>query len=802
MTKAEPKKKKLLKQNKESFFSYLLFTCLFVFFVYCFSLFRPWLPFDEGLFYKEELFPIPTKFSEITEIIQAFVKGHHIESMNSLFSTNITVRSNPITAIIETYMFFFFKKNAIFYHLLQVGIHLLNTVLVWLIFYTIAKLLSKELNKFNFLIISLLTSIWALHCASTEGVLLVTNWSTLLTYLVCFCFLLYELHVVKNPYQSKLQSFLLSILFCLLMFITEYGYTLPFIVFFIILAFTYRESKELKKAFFISFNKSLPYFIGLFLFAVISASNSNSSLVNLFSSQEANYKESFFYLFIERNLWLVPQIFLHFVKILLFPKSLSAYQSNLVYLSHELFTTYSIFCCLVYLVFLIIPIILFLILKDPNKKFLLFLVYSFYFGVFPFLHILFPTYCLSADRYCYFPFFLVMLFVVSFLFSSPLLASKKNEKLGIIFISSILLIFTLRTLVRIQEWNSPYSFYNSGIKIEKNPLYKGHRLYVLANFVGEKGNNLKMEEYLQESLKELNKALKEFKAYTKNNSNEPITLKLYGLDYKSLVLKSAYLITAIKNDNYREPLKDTLAFYRPYIRKYKALAGANQIESYVDLLLKNEELKEAKETLDYGLQKYPKSSNLLYLLSDYFLLYEKDLDKAYKVLESTYKIYPNYNNSLKKLLKYYELKNDLINQANYLYLIGLREHSSSAYLKAAQIYLDLNQLPLARKTLKKLIWLTGENPVTLLLTSRYLDLTGRRSKILEILNKAYFLNKQLPKQDEKITKSILFSLVNVNSYLGNIPQAKGYLTEIEQLKTLSPDERNLTYKLKSKLGQK
>ena len=41
-------------------FYFLLSSLLIVFIVYSFSLFRPWQPFDERVFYSESLFPTPT----------------------------------------------------------------------------------------------------------------------------------------------------------------------------------------------------------------------------------------------------------------------------------------------------------------------------------------------------------------------------------------------------------------------------------------------------------------------------------------------------------------------------------------------------------------------------------------------------------------------------------------------------------------------------------------------------------------------------------------------------------------------
>ena len=79
-----PKTKQTLnKKSTEPFFTlesmiYLFSTIFFVFLIYSFSLPRPWLPFDERSFYKEVLFPIPTRFDELKEIINAFSLNYHI----------------------------------------------------------------------------------------------------------------------------------------------------------------------------------------------------------------------------------------------------------------------------------------------------------------------------------------------------------------------------------------------------------------------------------------------------------------------------------------------------------------------------------------------------------------------------------------------------------------------------------------------------------------------------------------------------------------------------------------------------
>ncbi|KAF0236465.1 MAG: hypothetical protein FD167_4528, partial [bacterium] len=205
---------------------YLASTILIVFFIYSFSLFRGWQSFDERLFHQETLFPIPTSFSEIFEVINSFVLNYHNESMNVFFSNHMTIRSNQIAAMLFVFTSYFLKKSALMYHLMHLGIHLINTTLVWFIFYKTSKLFFNNHKEGRHtglpqqglpLQVSLFTCIWALHSASTEAVLLVTNWTTVFTYTFCFTFLLYEILQTKEGKHKGLslhKTILISILFC------------------------------------------------------------------------------------------------------------------------------------------------------------------------------------------------------------------------------------------------------------------------------------------------------------------------------------------------------------------------------------------------------------------------------------------------------------------------------------------------------------------------------------------------------------------------------------------------------------
>ena len=83
-----------------------------------------------------------------------------------------------------------------------------------------------------------------------------------------------------------------------------------------------------------------------------------------------------------------------------------------------------------------------------------------------------------------------------------------------------------------------------------------------------------------------------------------------------------------------------------------------------------------------------------------------------------------------------------------------------------------------------------------------MDLVGNRTKILDILNKAYSINKISNTNEVFVTKAILVSLVNTNYRCGNLETAKKYLHELETIKDLSLEDIKQIKLVKEKLEVK
>ena len=709
---------------------------------------RDWQMFDEkDIYYNESLYPIPANFPELFEIISTYAPNFNFESQNLQFSNIVNIRSNPIGATLNILISYLFKKNSLPYHLLSICIHILNTLLVWLIFHILINLknISRNYNtnplnqadyfsapsrqiflseerveeKFlsaerqekceiisadwcNYLFTSIITLIWALHPVNIEPIMMSTNWNSVFTYSFYLLFFLHTLKKISTGVlpNSKIKTFILALLFFVCVLMIEYSYIFPIIILFTSLAFT----KSIKN----SFTLSLPYFLGLVLYIVF-------YFVRHFSVQDISYQTVNFS--VERFLWFSPQIFIHFLKLFFYPKDLSVYQSNLVLFASSYFEPYAIFSFFIFISFLILPFILFIFLKSKAKgSFAFLLICSFIFSVFPFLHILAPTYCIFAKRYCYFPLFLFLFFITA------LISSLQKKKTLVSLLILILLPLSVRTIFRLNDWKDSYSLYSSAVKAYK-PVYKGFGYAALGYYFNGENNINESRKYFLLSIKTLESGIDKLK--NEKTKQIPETLRIYGLDTSTLILNAAFRIASIRFYDFHENTLELLKFYEPYIESNIHTAGSSQLDLYAKLLLKTNQAQKALEVLRFAKEKYPFSTTIIFSLSNFYLN-QKDLINAEKIIQESLAYYPNYIRTIQRTIKFYWLKNDLINLAKYEYLLGLRIHSQEAYQKALQIYLLLGKQTEAKRIIDKLFSMDKKNPVTLLLASKYYSLTHEK----------------------------------------------------------------------------
>lgn len=728
--------------------------------IYIPTLSRPWVFYDEGVIYNEDFFPIPTTFTEILEIINNFGFVNNFNSSNFLYTSNSVNRSNLLGIPFLLTIGYLFKLNPFLYHLLNLLFHVINTVIVYLI---ISMIFSTR-SLYTVFITTLITLIWALHPVHVESILLSTNIGATLSYIV---FLGLFLDFIKNRKKNYLKSriLLLSTFFLIPMLLNEYIIALPLILF----TYSLIENKFIKTKWITAlkdaFIETRPYFIGLSIFLIyILFSQFNSFQVSLSSP---------IILFLERIFWLSPQIFIHYLKLIFYPKLLSLDQSSHIALGNWLLDGYAVFCLLFLLSWLFIPLVIFKFKKDTYNL-LLFSSLSFI-SLIPFCQILTPTYCLAAERYLYIPVFTII-FCITKLITTWITKTFPYKQCFIAFLSVSLLLLTTRTILRTQDWKDNKSLISSTINTSTNLLYKGLRTSLLPEIILQ-NNPQNINEAKKYSLASQNyflKAIKLFKEEKTKYSKMPLTLKSYGLDPDSLIAKSAYYISYRafeENNNYKYYLK----FFKDHINNINKLEPQS-LELYANLLIKNNKIKESKKIFEYAYKKFPTSPFILVSLIRFEKDIENNLPRAKKYLVEGMKLYPYSKRILFESLSLFQRENNLSDYAKHSYLYALRTHNKFHYHEALAGFLTLNQLNIAKKIIEKLMLLDSNDPRTFYLSSSYYIKANELSKALQELHQAYILIKN-NQEDLQLSFNISYTLAYLYLKQGNLQTATTYAQE-------------------------
>ena len=418
--------------------------------------------------------------------------------------------------------------------------------------------------------------------------------------------------------------------------------------------------------------------------------------------------------------------------------------------------------------------------------------------MFPFLHIAAPTYSLASDRYCYFPLFI--LFSIGCIFLSQINFQTPKNKILLVLLSFLLTGCSgIKTINRINDWKNTISLYTSDLKHETNSLYRGQLYSILAYHFSSTGRINEMKKYSLLSIKEFSRSIE--KLQSKDLNHEPLALKIYGLDKKSLMLRAAFAISDIRFNFLNEPPSPILEFYEPYIKPQIKNAGNSQLVLYAKLLNSLNKTKKAIKILEEARNKYPYAPSLIFTLSNLYLK-NNAFKKAEDLITKAYKYYPSHPRMLLRMVKLSTLKNDKLSIAKYEYLTGLRVHSQEGLQKSLQIYLNLQKIKEAKKVVMKLASLDTKNPVTLLLLAKYYNLTNKKEKILPTLYEAYSSAKDKISKgnlNPHVLESIILSIISYKVEKGEKESIRGLLFELESLPNLLPQNKNYLSYIKEKI---
>lgn len=673
------------KSTKKTTFIFLIFTIILTFLFYYQTLFYDIKAYDEITLLKETHLPVCFSLSEIFNLISLLGLHQYFEASNTLYSSISSLRSNPLGDFLILFTQLICKKNPVNYHLYSLILHLISSCFIFLILNRASlDFISKTDNKFRLTTVSLLTFLWATHPVNIESVLLLTNYNAVLSHALCI--ITVYIYFTYN-YNQIIRTILLCIPFSIAVFSAEYLFMLPFILF----TYTFGKSKNLNY----SIKQTFPLFIISTLFI----------MSFIFSNSRINLQDQSLISTIERVLWLTPQILFHLIKLLVFPLKLSIDQSLFVHLGASLFSPYAISC----IGFILISIICSLIslFNSKNQSPFLFLIFvPFLLSLLPFSHLFAPIYNLASERYLYFPSFILLLGVSNLIFY---LFSTSKNKVILLLILLLTLIYSARGLVRTLDWKDSFSLYESAINTTNNPLHKAFRYRGLISQdklllqYPERELDLKFQKL---AIKDLHTAISIYKNNIRKEKNIPLIIKKYGLDSKALLAKSAFILSQYDFNLNNNPAS-ALKTITPYAKDLIPL-DTSAIAFYASLLYYNNMPDKAIEVLKNGYKLKPYSIRIILSLCDLTYIQTGDLKTVEKYLLNAFKYFPYDSYIIYALANTYKQMNNHERYAYYSYIYGLRNHSLEALQTAKAEYFFLNNNSMVEKVINKIQFIEKE----------------------------------------------------------------------------------------------
>jgi tetratricopeptide (TPR) repeat protein len=364
------------------------------------------------------------------------------------------------------------------------------------------------------------------------------------------------------------------------------------------------------------------------------------------------------------------------------------------------------------------------------------MTWSYFFSILPFLHILIPSYILTAERYLYTP-IAMLIFSIAIIFERIIFAKKQIYIFSILFIS-ILILSSARTYTRTLDWKDNYTFINSAYEPLKDPFYKAIKLGMYASTIKE------FEKYNKEKSKELYRKVLNFLLDAKTDAVKnketvdhklPLILKTYGLDFNSRLSKIAFLEASVRSSELGESTEVGINILKPYLNNLTTLEP-RAIELYSRFLILDKKYDEAEKLLTKVELTYPDLIVYKMTLFDYFM-HINQKEKAEKYVLDSLKRFPYDTNALYKTFAYYYDTGNKEKTAHFAYLYGLRVQSKLGYKEALRNYLKLNDLSNANKCINKLLKIDPEDAESLYLISEYYYKSNNYKKALSYIEDAY-----------------------------------------------------------------
>jgi len=344
----------------------------------------------------------------------------------------------PLAATYFSILYSVFTTNVFFYHLFQLAFHILNTILLYLLF-------KRFLNKYVSLFLSL---IFLVHPMQVESVSYISQTATPLSFLFGMSALLL---LFKKPNYSIVVVDLLLLLSILT---KESGFVFLLSANYYI--FMYKEINRMKfllSSFFVLLIYLLTRFtIGSGLFG-------HESLITFIVYPQIARSS------ILVRLQTIPAIIFYYIKTFIYPASL-AIDQNWVVSFPNLWNFYLplLVDVIIFAGFFAFGIYCFKYRKTFFKTYLFFaILFLFSLGI---VSQIIPLDMTVADRWFYFP-MAGILGMIGIIYRE-FIHDKLLKKLSLIFVIGFLLLLGIRTIVRNTNWQDAIGLYTHDIKISDN----------------------------------------------------------------------------------------------------------------------------------------------------------------------------------------------------------------------------------------------------------------------------------------------------------------------------------------------
>jgi protein O-mannosyl-transferase len=363
-----------------------------------------------------------------------------VHSLSSIFTILFNQSSaqlstnyfRPIPSIFYVFIYTFFQDTAFPYHLIQLLIHITNTVLIFLIL--------KKFIKLNFSFF--LSLIFLVHPINEETVVYIANLQDVL-----FMFFGLSAFYLLQLKSDKRKYFFCGIIFLLFSVLSkETGFL------FILITFLYLYLFKDKRLSIYSYCVTGIGIIYLILRLISRVPLEKDPLVPIMRMS-----------FGERIIN-IPAIGFYYIKTLLFPQYLVALHSWII--TKVQFNNFYVPLFLdILFIFLVIFIFLFVSKKSSEKKIAILFFVWFVIGLLFHLQI-FPIDMTVADHYFYFPF--VGLLGLLGLFLQKLIVNEKYKKILLVFVAILIMLLSIRTIIRNTNWSNQQILIAHDIKIAHN----------------------------------------------------------------------------------------------------------------------------------------------------------------------------------------------------------------------------------------------------------------------------------------------------------------------------------------------